>query len=712
MLLTNWLQSLTGFSSPLIRRQRRVLAARRRRAGSTPLPSVQRLEPRTLLAAPNPVDLGSLTGTDGFRLDGVAASHFSGYSVSNAGDVNGDGFEDLILGAWGTGFNGADSGSTYIVFGRSGGFTSALDLGALDGSTGFRLDGGAFLDRSGSSVSGTGDVNGDGFSDLIIGARGADSNGTDSGSSYVLFGNSSGFSSVIDLSSLDGTTGFRLDGVATDDLSGTSVSGAGDVNGDGFDDLIVGAKWADPNGSASGSSYVLFGRSSGFASVIDLSSLDGTTGFRLDGVGANDESGHSVSSAGDVNGDGFDDLIVGAFHAGPNGNTWAGSSYVMFGNSGAFASVLNLSALNGTTGFRLDGVAAFDRSGASVSSAGDVNGDGFDDLIVGAYRANPNGNSAAGSSYVLFGRPNGFGSAIDLSTLDGTSGFRLDGVVAGDGSGFSISGAGDVNGDGFDDLIVGAYLADPNGSSSGSSYVLFGKPNGFGSAIGLSTLDGTSGFRLDGVADDDRSGFSISGAGDVNGDGFDDLIVGAHTADPNGNTSAGSSYVVFGGNFTGGAETQVGGDGGDLLFATQGIAARDVLVGGRGGDHLFSDGGPDVLRGGEGIDTLIIPDVDFSGPRRIVGGTGTDTLRLDGPGLTLDLTQIPDNRITGIEGIRLSVFGETRLILNSRELLNLSDSLQHADRSGGERRFGFRSGNRMDPIGDRSDQRHQLRAMD
>jgi hypothetical protein len=135
-----------------------------------------------------------------------------------------------------------------------------------------------------------------------------------SGSSYVVFGKSGGFAATINLSTLDGTNGFRLDGVAAFDLSGISVSSAGDVNGDGFDDLIVGADvGADPNGSNSGSSYVVFGKSGGFAATINLSTLDGTNGFRLDGVAANDRSGRSVSSAGDVNGDGFDDLIVGAY---------------------------------------------------------------------------------------------------------------------------------------------------------------------------------------------------------------------------------------------------------------------------------------------------------------------------------------------------------------------------------------------------------------
>ena len=141
------------------------------------------------------------------------------------------------------------------------------------------------------------------------------------------------FPPVIQLSSLSGSDGFRLDGVAVNDYSGISVSAAGDINGDGIGDLIVGAWGADPNGSYSGSSYVVFGQSTPFAATLALSSLTGSNGFRLDGVAASDFSGRSVSAAGDINGDGIGDLIVGAFGADPNGNTSSGSSYVVFGRN-------------------------------------------------------------------------------------------------------------------------------------------------------------------------------------------------------------------------------------------------------------------------------------------------------------------------------------------------------------------------------------------
>ena len=295
---------------------------------------------------------------------------------------------------------------------------------------------------------------------------------------------------AISLGSLNGSNGFRLDGVAEDDRLGDSVSTAGDINGDDFDDLIVSAALADPNGNYSGSSYVVFGKAAGFSAVMDLSSLDGSNGFRLDGGTAYDMAGSSVSNAGDINGDGFDDLIVGAPEniSTPNSD-YSGSSYVIFGKASGFEAVTDLSSLNGSNGFRLDGVAEEDYLGRSVSGAGDVNGDGFDDLIVGAVGAgprNPDGYSSRyGSSYVVFGKASGFNATLDLSSLNGSNGFRLDGVEKGDELGYSVSNAGDVNGDGFDDLIIGASGAGPRhpvygySQSYGSSYVVFGKASGF-----------------------------------------------------------------------------------------------------------------------------------------------------------------------------------------------------------------------------------------
>ena len=157
-----------------------------------------------------------------------------------------------------------------------------------------------------------------------------------------------------------------------------SVSGAGDINGDGIADLVVGAPRA---GSNAGKTYVIFGSKAGWSSPISLSSLNGANGFVLNGENAGDQSGFSVSGAGDINDDGIADLVVGAPGA---DSTSAGKTYVIFGSKAGWSSPISLSSLNGANGFVLNGENAGDDSGYSVSGAGDINGDGIADLVVGA----------------------------------------------------------------------------------------------------------------------------------------------------------------------------------------------------------------------------------------------------------------------------------------------------------------------------------------
>jgi hypothetical protein len=485
--------------------------------------------------------LSGLDGTTGLIIDGEAGGDAAGRSVSAAGDINGDGIDDLIIGADTADPNGLSSGSSYVLFGRSGGFASPLPLLGLDGSNGFRLHGEAASDLAGGSVSAAGDVNGDGFDDLIIGASGA--NAGDAGRSYVVFGRGDGFPASLQFSSLDGSNGFAIDGELAGDGAGFAVGAAGDFNADGIDDLLVTARSADPNGNDSGRVYVVFGRISGFASPLPLSSLDGLNGLAINGEGQGAFTGRSAKAAGDINGDGIDDVVIGANNASNSniGNPRSGRAYVVFGSSAGFATPLQLANLNGTLGFAINGEFAGDQAGVAVSGAGDINGDGLDDLIIGASGADPRGE-ASGQSYVVFGRDTGFAAVLNLSSLDGSTGFALAGE-AGHFSGSSVSAAGDINGDGVDDLLVGAPGAGPE--RSGRSHVVFGSRSPFPARLALSALDGEAGFALDGELDS-SAGTSVSRAGDLNADGVDDLVVGAPGARLQNGRQVGRAYVVFG----------------------------------------------------------------------------------------------------------------------------------------------------------------------
>lgn len=440
---------------------------------------------------PTNFQLSSLDGTNGFELDGEAAYDTSGRPVSAAGDLNGDGIDDIVIGAREADSNANRSGSAYVVFGRNvavdGAFPPNLQLSSLDGANGFRLDGTSAIDIAGIAVSGAGDVNNDGIGDLIVGAAGADPNGTESGQSYVVYGKETAvagnFPSVFQLSSLDGTEGFIINGESAGDYAGSAADYAGDVDGDGIDDLVIGAFRANANGSLSGRSYVVFGRDPGtdgpFPSPLELSSLNGSDGFELRGEAASDFSGVAVSAVGDFNGDGIADLAIGAFRSSASGSS-AGRSYVVFGRDvgaqGPFPAVFELSALDGSDGVKLDGRPG-DQAGGSLDAAGDVNNDGVSDLIIGAENASVSGGYD-GRSYIVFGRDvaagDPFPATLALSALSGADGLALNGE-SNTYAGSSVTGAGDLNGDGVDDLAVTASEANPNGSGSGRTYVVFGR---------------------------------------------------------------------------------------------------------------------------------------------------------------------------------------------------------------------------------------------
>jgi len=469
-------------------------------------------------------------GEESVRILGDDADDWSGFSVAS-GDINGDGYNDVIIGAnRADPAGGANAGEVYVIFGNASPIVSK-DLNSS--SANIKIYGDDAGDECGRSLS-SGDINGDGFDDIIIGAYKADpAGGANAGEAYVIFGSATPRRNR-DLNSR--AANMTIYGDDANDFAGRTVS-SGDINGDGYDDVIIGAHKADPTGGAdAGETYVIFG-SPAPSTTVDLNSE--SADMIIYGNDAGDYSGRSVSS-GDIDGDGYDDVIIGANYADPAGGANAGETYVILGSATPPA-IIDLNDSPSPADMIIYGDDADDGSGRSVSSS-DIDGDGYDDVIIGAYLADTAGGTDAGETYVILGSTTP-PATIDLNDSPSPADMIIYGADTDDYSGSSVS-SGDINGDGYDDVIIGANNADPaSGANAGESYVIYGNP---APSATVDLNSESADMTVHGDDAGDASGNSVS-SGDINGDGFDDVIIGAYYASPAGGTSAGETYVVFGG---------------------------------------------------------------------------------------------------------------------------------------------------------------------
>ncbi|ACT93273.1 FG-GAP-like repeat-containing protein [Dyadobacter fermentans] len=414
-----------------------------------------------------------------------------GISVASAGDVNGDGYSDVITGAnlYDVG-TGIDNGSAFVFHGSAS--SIALTPNVMLGTS---QEGAQF----GYSVTGAGDLNGDGFNDIAVGAPHYDNGSGEEGSVFIFYGKPSGVPAVADQ---------KLDIGQLNAGFGTSVSAAGDINGDGYGDLIVGVPYYDASTTDNGAAFIYHGSPGGVSIIWNMV---------LEGTQTNEFFGFSVAGAGDVNGDGIRDVIIGA------------PSYDKLGSSNCGAAFVHTGSTLGITNFytKLEGTQAESQLGFSVASAGDVNGDGYNDVVAGAVKQS-NGEAIEGAAFVFYG---------DNDGVDNQKWYMVESNDAGAMMGFSVSSAGDVNADGFSDIVVGAPLFhNKPGSSEGAAFIYYGSNQGTQTVGNL---------RLKGLQPDAHFGAAVSGAGDLNGDGYSDVVVGAPDHD-NGKNNEGAAFVFDG----------------------------------------------------------------------------------------------------------------------------------------------------------------------
>ncbi|TAN61248.1 MAG: tandem-95 repeat protein, partial [Magnetospirillum sp.] len=558
---------------------------------------VQALSP----VAPSSLDLApGLDGTRGFTITGAAAGDQL-RAAAVAGDINGDGYADVLVAAPGMDPSArSDAGAAYVVYGKVGGFGATIDLAtAMNGTTGFVIPGLVAGDGLGA-VTGIGDFNGDGFDDFVVAAPGADPSGrSGAGAAYLVYGKAGGFGASLDLSiGMDGAVGQLLTGAAIDDAAGSSVSALGDINGDDLADFAITAPGADPSGRAgAGAVYVVLGKAGGIpvggqepvkiamggATVIgNLTGCGGLmTGF--DGIrqtnptsafGSGGPGWIGVDWGGAKSVSGF--KVYGTADGGFDSSCWSNCSIELYGSNG-----------NDTaTATRLGGGTAVNTGGGVFSMMAGLSAGSFSHHWV---------KVTSGSSYTTIAEVE-FYTDPDTTSLGalGANGFTIAGATAGDGLGGAISSAGDFNGDGYDDMLVSASLADPSGRiDAGATWLVYGKAGGWHD-IDLATVDAVQALKITGAAGGDASGTMVSAAGDINGDGFDDIIVTSPGADPSGRSEAGVVNVLYGATFYGTtAVTAISGTIADDILT--GGAENDILNGGQGRDIYAASAGKDVI---------------------------------------------------------------------------------------------------------------------